>query len=114
MGRDGWSRGPSKLVCVYVSHAATTDVLAERCLACKLWVPRTISSHTHLFFPCDASSISSLAVPRLHFQHSSEEFFRCLGQEANLSVWMQAVQVGRLRGQLSINILKPKAGLVRE
>lgn len=86
-------------------------LLAERCLLTSLGLPKPSRAVPimHLFFPGNASSISSVAVPRLHLQQGSEELFRCLGQEANLSIRVEAVQVGRLGGQLSVDVLKPRA-----
>lgn len=69
---------------------------------------------TYLLFPCNAGSISSLVVPRLHLQHRSEELFRYLGKKADLGIRVEAVQVGRLWGQLGIDILKPRVRTAKE
>ena len=65
----------------------------------------------YLFFSRSPGSFSSLAVPGLQLQHRAKELLRSLGQDANLSVRVEAVEVGRLWGQLGIDVLKVKGKL---
>lgn len=108
-----WS---GKAICQSQCQGLPVNVVSRRKhpLA-SLGIPKLSQSipTTHLFFPCNAGSISILVVLRLHLQHSSEELFRCLSKEANLGIRVEAIQVGRLRGQLSIDILKSRARSAR-
>jgi hypothetical protein len=64
---------------------------------------------THLFLSCSATSVCGVAVPRLQLQHGAEKLFRGLGEAANLRVRVEAIEVGRLWGQLGIDVLKSRA-----
>lgn len=66
---------------------------------------------TYLFFPCGPRSLAGLAVPGLQLQHRAEELLRGLGQEADLRVRVEPVEMGRLGGQLGVNVLKVKGEL---
>ena len=66
---------------------------------------------TYLFFSRGSCSFSGLAVPGLQLQHRAKELLRRLGQEADLSVRVEAVQVWRLWRQLGIDVLKVKGKL---
>lgn len=72
------------------------------------WAPQNISGNPsiYLFFSCGPRSISGLAVPGLQLQHRAKELLRSLGQEADLRVRMEAVEMRRLWGQLGIDVLK--------
>lgn len=61
----------------------------------------------------------SAALPRspvsgLHLQNGAEQLLRCLRQEANLGVGMEAIQVGRLRRKCVINVLNEEEGDMAE
>lgn len=80
---------------------------------CHPWVPQKDLwqlplPSTYLFFSGGPCSVSSVAVPGLQLQHGAEELFRRLGQEADLSVGVEAIEVGRFCRQLGIDVLEVK------
>lgn len=58
----------------------------------------------HLFLPGGTSACSSSGVSWLHLKHSAEHALRSGSQEANLSIGVEAVEIGALRREVLINI----------
>jgi hypothetical protein len=58
----------------------------------------------YLLLPAHASCSCCSCILGLHLQYCTEQGLRRGGQELNLSVRVQAVQVGRLRGQAFVDV----------
>lgn len=54
------------------------------------------------------AALARSPVPRLHLQHGAEKLLRGLREEANLSVGVKAVQVGRLGRKGVIDVLEQR------
>jgi len=62
--------------------------------------------NTDLFLSGGASTLTDSSVPGLHLQYRAKELLRGLREEADLSVGMEAVQVGRLGGEGLVYVLE--------
>ena len=66
--------------------------------------PQHVHRTPHLLLTTDSSAGSRPAVPGLHLKHGSEEVLGQRGQELDLGVGVQAVQVGALGGQAFVDV----------
>lgn len=64
--------------------------------------------HLYLLVPRARPALARCPVPGLHLQHGAEQLLRGLRQEADLSVGMQAVQVGRLGRERVVDVLEQR------
>ena len=55
-----------------------------------------MSDPLYLLLTCCPAALTDSSIPGLHLQHSAEKLLGGLCEEADLSVGMKAVQVGRL------------------
>lgn len=63
-----------------------------------------LSTCTHLFLPGSTTPSSHRCIPRLHLKHCAEEVFRSGGEEANLSIGVETIEVGALWREVFINV----------
>ena len=59
----------------------------------------------HLVLSGSSLSRPTARFPWLKFKHSSEELLRCGGEEADFCIWVQAVQMRRLWGEVEIDVV---------
>lgn len=60
---------------------------------------------SHRFVPGPHSSFTHAGVPGLHLQHGAEELLGGLGEEANLSIGVETIQIRRLWRQSIVYVL---------
>ena len=60
--------------------------------------------YAYLFFTAHAATTAASSVTRLQLQHGTEERLGVGGEELDLGIRMEAVEVGALRGQHLIDV----------
>lgn len=63
---------------------------------CSLKCICHITLYSHLVLPGDCGASGSAGLARLHLEHSAEQILRGGGEEADLSIGVEAVQVRAL------------------